>query len=216
VPNRQASGTSRLGFSTASEFCAADSMPRKAQSVSEMLEPMPAPSDSPCGFQAAAKVSLLNQNQPMNDSAPTGMITPQTVIEPILPVTLGPPKFATGREPQQRDHAHTGGDRRGRHAREEGREVAHRGDRDRDVADGQRQEVQEERPGSSRPFRTRLRSKPRRPPGRWLKMPACAKPYARAIEPSAVTIHESSEIAPTLAMLVGSMMIPSPSCSPLR
>src|SRR6478736_4590943 len=95
VPNMQASGTSRLGFSTASEFCAADSMPRKAQSVSEMLEPMPAPSDSPCGFHAAAKVSLLNQNQPMNDSAPTGMITPQTVIEPILPVTLGPPKFAT-------------------------------------------------------------------------------------------------------------------------
>ena len=31
----------------------------------------------------------------MNDSAPTGMITPQTVIEPILPVTLGPPKLAT-------------------------------------------------------------------------------------------------------------------------
>ena len=41
VPNMQASGTLRLGFSTASEFCAADSMPRKAQSVSAMLEPMP-------------------------------------------------------------------------------------------------------------------------------------------------------------------------------
>src|SRR6185436_4204358 len=95
VPNRQARGTSRLGFSTASEFCAADSMPRKAQSVSAMLEPMPSPSDMPCGFQAAAKVSELNQNQPMNDRLPTGMMTPQTVIEPILPVMLGPPKFAT-------------------------------------------------------------------------------------------------------------------------
>ncbi len=60
-----------------------------------MLEPMPSPSDMPCGFHAAAKVSELNQNQPMNDSAPTGMMTPQTVIEPILPVTPGPPKFAT-------------------------------------------------------------------------------------------------------------------------
>ncbi len=95
VPNRQASGTSRLGFSTASEFCAADSMPRKAQSVSAMLEPMPSPSDRPCGFHAAAKVSELNQNQPMNERLPTGMMTPQTVIEPIFPVMLGPPKFAT-------------------------------------------------------------------------------------------------------------------------
>ena len=41
-------------------------------------------------------------------------------------------------------------------------------------------------------------------------MPACAKPYAIAIEPTAVTIHDSSEIAPTCAMLVGSMMIPEP------
>src|SRR6185295_3739113 len=94
VPNRQARGTSRLGFSTASEFCAADSMPRKAHSVSAMLEPMPSPSDRPCGFQAAAKVSELNQNQPMIDSEPTGMMTPQTVIEPIFPVTLAPPKLA--------------------------------------------------------------------------------------------------------------------------
>ena len=31
-----------------------------------------------------------------------------------------------------------------------------------------------------------------------------------AIEPSAVTIQDSSEIAPTLAMFVGSMMIPEP------
>jgi hypothetical protein len=31
-----------------------------------------------------------------------------------------------------------------------------------------------------------------------------------AIEPSAVTIQESSEMAPTLAMFVGNMMIPEP------
>ena len=31
-----------------------------------------------------------------------------------------------------------------------------------------------------------------------------------AIEPIAVTIHESSEMAPTFAMFVGSMMIPDP------
>ena len=31
-----------------------------------------------------------------------------------------------------------------------------------------------------------------------------------AIEPSAVTIHDSNEIAPTCAMLVGSMMMPDP------
>src|SRR3954468_23086526 len=91
----QASGTSRFGFSTAAEFCAADSIPRKAQRVSEMLEPMPSPSDKPWGFQAAAKVSLLNQNQPMNDSAPAGMIAPHTVRAPIFPVMHGPPKFAT-------------------------------------------------------------------------------------------------------------------------
>src|SRR4026208_527600 len=48
------------------------------------------------------------------------------------------------------------------------------------------------------------------PPGRWLKMPACAKAYAIAMEPTAVTSHDSSEIAPTCAMLVGSMMMPEP------
>src|SRR6188474_3206448 len=93
VPKRQASGTFFFGFSTADEFCAADSMPRKAHRVSEMLEPMPAPMLMPCGFQAAAKVSLLNQNQPMMDIAPTGMMTPHTVNDPILPVTPGPPKL---------------------------------------------------------------------------------------------------------------------------
>src|SRR5262245_19543595 len=89
-----ASGTSRFGFSTAAEFCAADSMPRNAHNVSEILEPMPAPRLMPCGFHAALKVSLLNQNQPMTHSRPTGRMTPHTVTEPILPVTLGPPKFA--------------------------------------------------------------------------------------------------------------------------
>ena len=48
------------------------------------------------------------------------------------------------------------------------------------------------------------------PPPRWLKRPAWANPQAMAIEPSAVTIHESREMAPTLAMLVGSMMMPEP------
>src|SRR5262245_15530166 len=91
----QASGTLRLGFSTADEFCAADSMPKNAHNVSVMLEPMPCAMDKPCGFHAAANVALLNQNQPMIESKPTGRITPHTVIAPILPVTLGPPKFAT-------------------------------------------------------------------------------------------------------------------------
>ena len=42
-----------------------------------------------------AQAGVLNQNQPISDSPATGMITPQTVIEPIRPVTFGPPKFAT-------------------------------------------------------------------------------------------------------------------------
>src|SRR5262245_39331702 len=95
VPNMQASGTLRLGFSTASEFCAADSMPRKAHRVNEMLEPMPCSSVSLLGFQASAKVEELNHIQPMIESRPTGMMTPQTVTEPMRPVRLGPPKFAT-------------------------------------------------------------------------------------------------------------------------
>src|SRR6478736_3542778 len=91
----QASGTSRFGFSTAAEFCAADSMPRNAHNVSEMLEPMPCAMLKPCGFHASANVAELNQNQPISEIAPTGMITPHTVTEPMRPVTLGPPKFAT-------------------------------------------------------------------------------------------------------------------------
>src|SRR5258705_10283936 len=95
VRNRQASGTFVLGFSTASESCAADSIPRKAHNVSEMLDPIPAPRLSPCGFHAAENVAPLNQNQPMIDSMPTGRMTPHTVMAPIFPVTAGPPKFAT-------------------------------------------------------------------------------------------------------------------------
>src|SRR6516164_2039421 len=90
-----ASGTSRLGFSTAEAFCEADSMPRKAHSVSEMLDPIPSNRLTPLGFHASAKVWLLNQNQPAMEMKPTGRITPHTVIEPMLPVSLGPPKLAT-------------------------------------------------------------------------------------------------------------------------
>src|SRR5215468_5832056 len=95
VPNMQARGTSRFGFSTASEFCPADSIPRKAQRVSAMLELTPSPRLSPCGFQASANLSALNQSQPMTESPATGIMTPQTVTEPMRPVSLGPPKFAT-------------------------------------------------------------------------------------------------------------------------
>src|SRR5436190_7047431 len=95
VPNRHASGTLRFGFSTASEFCAADSIPRNAHKVSEMLDPIPAPRLSPWGFHAAENVAPLNQNHPMIESRPTGRMTPQTVMAPIRPVTEGPPKLAT-------------------------------------------------------------------------------------------------------------------------
>jgi len=70
-------------------------MPRKAHSVSAMLEPIPFSRLSPCGFQAAAKVAVLNQSQPMTERPATGMMTPHTVIEPMRPVTFGPPKLAT-------------------------------------------------------------------------------------------------------------------------
>src|SRR5215471_13555360 len=94
VPSRHASGTLRFGSSTALEFCAADSMPRNAHSVSAMLELIPWPIDSPVGFHAAANVAGLNQNQPTSESSPAGRMTPQTVIDPIRPVIFGPPKFA--------------------------------------------------------------------------------------------------------------------------
>src|SRR3954469_8675889 len=91
----QASGTSRFGFSTAFEFCAADSRPRNAHSVSEMLEPMPSLRLIPFGFQAAANVAPLNQIQPATEMNPTGRMTPQTVMDPMRPVSFGPPKLAT-------------------------------------------------------------------------------------------------------------------------
>src|SRR5258705_9316399 len=94
VPNMPASGTSRFGFSNAAEFCAADSMPRNAHSVSAMLEPMPCRGLSPFGFQAGAKVSALNQKHPKIESRATGRITPHTVTDPMRPVTVGPPKLA--------------------------------------------------------------------------------------------------------------------------
>ncbi len=71
-------------------------------------------------------------------------MTPHTVMEPILPVTLGPPKFATvvsqssAITPMQ--VAIGVADSQGKKRRE----VADRRDRDRDVADRERQEVQEE------------------------------------------------------------------------
>src|SRR5690606_11164696 len=95
VPNRQASGTVRLGSSTASEAWAADSMPRKAHRVRGIALPMASEIGRLFGFQAAASTSGLNQNQPMMLKPATGMITPQTVIAPILPVMPGPPKLAT-------------------------------------------------------------------------------------------------------------------------
>ena len=67
VPNMQASGTSRFGFSTAAEFCAADSMPRNAHSVSEMLEPMPCAEAQPvAGSRPAAKV-VAAEPEPADD-----------------------------------------------------------------------------------------------------------------------------------------------------
>src|SRR3954465_4910125 len=120
VPNMHASGTSRFGFSTASEFCAADSMPRKAQRVSAMLEPMPCNQDTPFGFEAGGKVSGLTQTQPMRQSIPTGMSTPHTVTDPILPVTPAPPKLATvasqSRPITPRGGATGGGDSQGMNA----------------------------------------------------------------------------------------------------
>ena len=46
-----------------------------------------------CTFQLAAYISPEKKNQPTVEITSTGIITPQTVIEPILPVMLGPPKF---------------------------------------------------------------------------------------------------------------------------
>src|SRR5687767_4711536 len=94
VPNRHAKGTSRFGFSTAAEFCAADSSPRNAQSVSAILDPIPSPQLMPFGFHAAANVAGSNHTQPITEISPTGRMMPQTVMAPIRPVSAGPPKLA--------------------------------------------------------------------------------------------------------------------------
>src|SRR3954451_22539917 len=95
VASMQASGTFRFGFSTAAEFCAADSRPRNAHNVSAMLDPTPPVQLSPLGFHAAAKGSPLNQLHPAMEMKPTGRVTPPAVTAPIRPGTLGPPKFAS-------------------------------------------------------------------------------------------------------------------------
>src|SRR3954465_14283408 len=92
VPNMQASGTSRFGFSTAAEFCAADSIPRNAHRVRAMLHPIPAPRLSAGGVGAAGEVSDWNQNHPGKERKPTARMAPETVMERIFPVRLGPPK----------------------------------------------------------------------------------------------------------------------------
>ena len=48
------------------------------------------------------------------------------------------------------------------------------------------------------------------PPPFLLYIPAFAKAYARAIEPSAVINHDTIDKDPTCANLVGSMIIPDP------
>ncbi|MNT31642.1 hypothetical protein D3C72_1674870 [compost metagenome] len=83
-----------MGFSTASVACAADSMPRNAQRVKGMALAIASETGRSFGFQAAVKIAGSNQNQPIRLRPATGMITPQTVIAPILPVMLGPPKLA--------------------------------------------------------------------------------------------------------------------------
>ncbi|MNQ14657.1 hypothetical protein D3C85_276140 [compost metagenome] len=69
-------------------------MPRKAHKVSGMLWVMASLTAILFGFQAAANTFGSNQNQPITLRPATGMITPQTVIAPSLPVMPGPPKLA--------------------------------------------------------------------------------------------------------------------------
>ncbi|MNC57091.1 hypothetical protein D3C75_1067300 [compost metagenome] len=69
-------------------------MPRNAHRVKGMVLLTASEIGKLFGFQAAVSTSGLNQNQPMIHRPATGMITPQTVIAPILPVMPGPPKLA--------------------------------------------------------------------------------------------------------------------------
>ena len=121
----------------------------------------------PCGFQAAANVSPLNQNQPKIDMNPTGRITPHTVTAPMRPVMLGAAEVRDRRQPQQRDHADARRDRRCGQPREERREIAERRDRDGDVGDRERNEIQEERLEVAR-FAVAVLGVCGEPPGRWL------------------------------------------------
>src|SRR5688572_1030289 len=94
VATSTAMGTFFSGFSTASAFAQADSSPRNAHRVTEIELPTADQKPISCGFHAADQVVGLNQNQPISEIRTTGRITPHTVIEPILPVMLAPPKLA--------------------------------------------------------------------------------------------------------------------------
>src|SRR5437773_809037 len=61
-------------------------------------EPRQASTASPMTMRPTVGLNMwayARPNGPMIESRPTGRITPQTVIEPMRPVTEGPPKFAT-------------------------------------------------------------------------------------------------------------------------
>ena len=102
-------------------------------------------------------------------------MTPQTVTEPILPVTLGPPKFATvvsQSSPMTPMRVAIGvEDSQGKKRRQ----VADRRDGDRHVADGEREEVQEEHDEVAR-LPVGVLGVGRHAALRWLKRPACANP----------------------------------------
>ena len=138
------------------------------------------------------------------------MITPHTVTEPMRPVQRGPPKFATVVSQIStitEMHVAIGV---GRHGGEERGEIADGGDRRsprfRSRARGSRGRT----PGRSRTCRAppRRSATCRRSASR-SRRPARSRrrsPWSRP--PSRPTT--SSEIAPSLAMFVGSMMMPEP------
>ena len=144
VPNMQASGTSRFGFSTAAEFCAAEFHAEEGPQGQRDARTHALRKAQSLRIPGRRERLGLNQNQPMSESRPTGMMTPQTVTEPMRPVDARAAEVRDRRQPEQRDHADAGRDRRRREPGEERREIADRGDRDRDVADRQGQEVEKE------------------------------------------------------------------------
>ena len=93
MPLTVAIGTFFLGFSTASALAAADSKPRNPQRVREIDCLTASKKGTSFGFQAAIKVSGLNQNHPIVLIAKTGRIDPQTVILLSRPVKRLPLKF---------------------------------------------------------------------------------------------------------------------------